>query len=250
MLRHVTGGHLPFEADITKHIAYERTNLITVAVNNILTSETIPQGHVTYKNNTKLYPKGFYEVSGNFDFFNYAGIHRSVVLYAVPRSYINDITITTEVSGQNGIIHYEIQTNENINSAKCIAELYDKNAQLVGKSEGFSSSISVENASLWWPYNMHAQPGYLYELRVMLQNSNKTTLDTYTLKIGIRSVSLTKTNFFINGEKFYFKGFGKHEDANVSIFSICQNEIILLIYLLCNVVFVTFPKQGPNKKCY
>lgn len=32
-----------------------------------------------------------------FDFFNYAGIHRSVVLYTTPKTYIQDVSVTTDV---------------------------------------------------------------------------------------------------------------------------------------------------------
>lgn len=32
-----------------------------------------------------------------FDFFNYAGIHRSVMLYTTPIVHIKDVYITTEI---------------------------------------------------------------------------------------------------------------------------------------------------------
>jgi beta-glucuronidase len=31
-----------------------------------------------------------------FDFFNYAGIHRSVLLYTTPQTYVNDIAVVTD----------------------------------------------------------------------------------------------------------------------------------------------------------
>jgi beta-glucuronidase len=37
-----------------------------------------------------------------FDFFNYAGIHRSVKLYTTPVVYIDDITIVTDIKGTDG----------------------------------------------------------------------------------------------------------------------------------------------------
>lgn len=40
--------------------------------------------------------------------------------------------------------------------------------------------------------------------------------DVYHLPVGIRSVEVKETNFLINDEPFYFKGFGKHEDSDVS----------------------------------
>jgi hypothetical protein len=37
-----------------------------------------------------------------FDFFNYAGIHRSVVLYTTPSIYIDDISINTLIDDDTG----------------------------------------------------------------------------------------------------------------------------------------------------
>jgi beta-glucuronidase len=37
-----------------------------------------------------------------FDFFNYAGLHRHVLLYATPVKYIDDITVVTGVDGSEG----------------------------------------------------------------------------------------------------------------------------------------------------
>lgn len=38
----------------------------------------------------------------NFDFFNYAGLHRPVLLYTTPTTYIDDITVTTSVDQGTG----------------------------------------------------------------------------------------------------------------------------------------------------
>ena len=37
-----------------------------------------------------------------FNFFNYAGIHGRVRLYTTPVTYVDDITITTDMIGQKG----------------------------------------------------------------------------------------------------------------------------------------------------
>lgn len=47
-----SGGHLPFEADITQLLLYGTANIVTVAVNNTLTLTTIPQGYVQHPNDT------------------------------------------------------------------------------------------------------------------------------------------------------------------------------------------------------
>lgn len=44
-----SGGHLPFEADVTPlNLSYNKTNRITAAVNNTLTPSTLPPGAVKY----------------------------------------------------------------------------------------------------------------------------------------------------------------------------------------------------------
>ena len=43
------------------------------------------------------YPPNYFTFTGQFDFFNYAGIQRSVKLYTTPKTYISDITVVTEL---------------------------------------------------------------------------------------------------------------------------------------------------------
>ena len=70
------GGYTPFEADVTEHVARRRArSAITVVVNNTLSFQSIPPGVIEDT------PAGKRQRYWH-DFFNYAGIHRSVWLYA------------------------------------------------------------------------------------------------------------------------------------------------------------------------
>jgi len=212
-----TGGHLPFENDVTKQLKYGQINLITVAVNNILSKKTVPQGSVIFKNDTNLYPKGFYETTTNFDFFNYAGIHRSVFLYALPLDHINDITIVTSIKDSTtGIINYNVTHSQTEAKSECSVDVINKEGKIVSSNnKGFSGAITIANANLWWPFTSNPNPGYQYTLKVSLIDSGKT-IDTYYLKVGIRTVEVKQSSFLINGKPFYFRGFCKHEDSNVN----------------------------------
>jgi beta-glucuronidase len=210
-----TGGHLPFETYATKDLKYGDNNLITVAVNNKLSSKTIPQGSVSYKNDTSVYPKGFYETSTNFDFFNYAGIHRSVFLYASPLDHINDITVVTSLKDSStGVITYTVTHSEMSTKPECSVDVLDKKGNKVTSVTGLTGSITISNATLWWPFTTNANPGYQYTLKVSLIDSGKA-IDVYYLKVGIRTVEVKGSSFLINGKPFYFRGFGKHEDSNI-----------------------------------
>ena len=54
----------------------------------------------------------------------------------------------------------------------------------------------------------------LYTLQVSLSNAGKL-LDQYPVEVGVRTVKVEGTQFLINNEPFYFKGFGKHEDSHI-----------------------------------
>ena len=94
-----TGGHMAFEMDVTEAVIIPGLNLLTVAVNNTLTDESLPQGEVVWKNSSDMYPPGFATMETSFDFFNYAGIHRSVILYSTSnKAFISDVSTSTNVS--------------------------------------------------------------------------------------------------------------------------------------------------------
>ena len=57
------------------------------------------------------------------------------------------------------------------------------------------------------------KPGaaYLYSLTAEIRDGG-ALLDSYTLPVGVRTVEVSGKEFLINGEPFYFTGFGMHED--------------------------------------
>ena len=71
-------GHLPFEAEITSFVIFSGKNRVTVAVDNSLLKNTVPQGKIINMDSDN----GPVKVQTySFDFFNYAGIHRYKVPY-------------------------------------------------------------------------------------------------------------------------------------------------------------------------
>ena len=97
------GGYTPFEADVTELVQPGAEHRVTVVVNNVLTWQSIPPGVV---DDTPDGPRQRYF----HDFFNYAGLHRSVWLSATPRSYVRDVTVVTGLDGSAGTVGYEVET--------------------------------------------------------------------------------------------------------------------------------------------
>nr|XP_046265968.1 beta-glucuronidase [Scatophagus argus] len=212
------GGHLPFEAEIGSLIRKDPTMpcRITIAVNNTLSLETLPPGSIQYMNDHTKYPDGFFVQNIYFDFFNYAGIHRPVLLYTTPKAYVDDITVVTDFLDNTGAVKYKVSV-QGAATANLKVTLIDKDGRSVASSNEPSGVLKVVGVNLWWPYLMHENPGYLYslEVRLMAADERSTYEDVYALPVGIRTVNVTSTQFLINNKPFYFHGVNKHEDSDI-----------------------------------
>nr|XP_020505633.1 beta-glucuronidase [Labrus bergylta] len=212
------GGHLPFEAEIGSLLRADPLTpcRITIAVNNTLTLDTLPPGTIQHMDDHTKYPEGFFIQNIYFDFFNYAGIHRAVLLYTTPKAYVDDITVVTDFSDNTGLVKYKVSV-KGAASASLKVTLTDKDGHCVASSSEPSGVLTVVDVKLWWPYLMHENPAYLYslEVRVLASNKGSTSEDVYALPVGIRTVSVTSSQFLINNKPFYFHGVNKHEDADI-----------------------------------
>ncbi|KAF2730353.1 beta-glucuronidase [Polyplosphaeria fusca] len=196
------GGYTPFDAEVTQLVKPGEEFRVTIAVNNELTNTTIPPGFIVTTET------GARKQTYLHDFYNYAGLARSVWLYNVPDQHINDVTITTDLKESTGIIKYSIDTTSS--SGKITVQILDEDQKTVANASGLKGEIKVASAKLWNP-----GAAYLYQFKVSLHDSNGTVLDEYTVATGIRKVEVRGNKFLINNKPFYFTGFGRHEDTAV-----------------------------------
>lgn len=194
-------GHLPFEADITTVLNYGQENRITVLCDNALLANTIPQGKIIEmaRYDYKICKEFFFFLIGliqfiftylhwfsddnetsivqtyTFDFFNYAGIHRSVVLYTTPKVHISDIITTTNIIDHRGRIFYQVITNKTEQtdlSLYVTIQIRDREGEIVATTRSTENDlkgyIEIKNVKPWWPYLMHPEPGYLYTMEVII----------------------------------------------------------------------------------
>jgi len=193
------GGFTPFEADITDLAQPGQSVRLTIGVNNLLTNETIPPGRI------ETDALGGVRNLGRFDFFNYAGLHRHVRLVATPRQRITDVTVaTTSARADEATISYRVEADGPVRVAVVDADGTD-----LVTAEGAAGNIAIPSPRLWAP-----GAGELYELRVEMLEGD-SIVDVFRQSFGIRTVEVRGAEFLINGEPFYFRGFGKHEDSNV-----------------------------------
>lgn len=195
------GGYTPFEADITSLAAPGSALRVTAVVNNELTWLSLPPGVVD------VLPDGTRRQRQYHDFFNYAGLNRSVWLYATPTTHLDDVTVTTDIDGGVGIVRLAVAVTGALAGRETVhATLRDTDGRVVAEATGNEAELRVADAKLWSP-----GAAYLYEVELDVR-AGDGLVDRYTLPVGIRTVKIEGTRFLLNGEPFYFRGFGKHED--------------------------------------
>ena len=203
------GGFTPFEADVTGLLTPGKTALLTVACDNRVDHSTLPVGNedgqlAFFGSDNAGIPSveaakraAAKQNRPNFDFFNYAGIHRPVWLYTTPKTYIEDVTV---VPHTDGTVDYSIQA---VGSEPVSVTVLDADGKAVAGAAGAEGTLTIPEVHLWEP-----KPGtpYLYTLHITCG------ADVYDQTFGVRSIEVRGTQVLLNGKPLYFKGFCKHED--------------------------------------
>jgi beta-glucuronidase len=195
------GGHLPFEFEITNNLQ-KNENLIVIRVDGNLSPGTVPPSGSPF-----VFP------STNFDFFPFCGIHRPVLLYSIPNNHIEDIAVITEIQDELGIVNIKVNlknTDQDQINFKLTGDdtLVEKEIAEVGYL--VETSLKVKNPNFWSP-----NTPFLYDLTVELLKG-KVVFDSYSLKIGIRTIEVSGNQLLLNGKPIYLYGFGRHEDFPIT----------------------------------
>lgn len=194
------GGFLPFNASINQVLVPNQMNQVVVRLNNELSATTLPVGKTVTKNNGKKMVKPF------FDFFNYAGLQRSVWLVSTPKESIVDYTVNHQLDGEDAIVEYDVQTT---GEHEVHIQLFDEEEKLVAEQSGKQNTIRVKDARLWKPLD-----AYLYTFNIQIQDDEQL-IDEYEEEIGIRTVHVGGNKLYINNEEVYLTGYGKHMDFDI-----------------------------------
>lgn len=205
------GGHLPFEFDASA-FAQASANQLVLRVDGQLAPDRVPPGNVTGD------PADFFASHGGnypqtqFDFFPYCGIQRPVQLYVTSPDYIRDVTVQTGFSGTTGHIHVRAESGTTVSSN---ARIHLSGHRQQSTTEvAFSSGVAeieleVPNVLLWSPGSPN-----LYDLSIELVQAGEI-VDSYSVKVGVRTVRVEGNQLLLNEQPVYLTGFGRHEDFPV-----------------------------------
>lgn len=182
MGKHV-GGFTPFCYDVTD-VLKEGENFVVVKVDNKRHADNVP---------TRI-----------FDWWNYGGITRDVLLVNVEDTYIEDYQLQLANKNQN-MLDFAVQLNKKSAGAKVtltIPELKVKKTVTTDAEGKAALTIAKVKPQLWSPENPK-----LYA--VQLQLGTETIKD----EIGFRTIETRGKQLLLNGKPIFLRGVCAHEET-------------------------------------
>lgn len=176
------GGFTPFNFDVTE-VLKDGDNFVIVKVDNKREQDNVP--------------------TVNFDWWNYGGITREVLLAEVPDTYIEDYYIQL-AKGNAGLIEGWVKLNEDkagVEVTVDIPELRIKQNLKTG-ADGKASFAVKAKPELWSPENPK-----LY--KVMVSKADEQLAD----EIGFRTIETRGRQILLNGKPVFLRGVSIHEEA-------------------------------------
>lgn len=176
------GGFTPFSFDITEKVK-DKGNTLIVEVNNHRSKDAIP--------------------ALNYDWWNYGGITRDVLLVSLPQTYIKDYFI--RLSPENtDVICASLCISDEKSGIPIFVEIPELKVRerVITDSSGLAE-LRIKNKKIkyWSPENP-----YLYKVLVY-------TDDDYVEEyIGFRSIDVVGEDILLNGKPVFVKGISFHEE--------------------------------------
>lgn len=175
------GGFTPFEFEISDKIL-DGDNFIVIKTDNTRYAENVP--------------------AENFDWWNYGGITRDVVLAEMNETYINDysLQLTSDMKSITGYVQLKgMQLAQEVTVQIMEANLQIK---IPTNANGRATFIfPIKNIEYWAPENPQ-----LYTIKILANT------DTATDRMGFRTIETKGKDILLNGKPVYLRGVCLHEE--------------------------------------
>ena len=178
---HHIGGFTPFNYDVTDQLK-DGENFVIVKVDNKRHAEDVP---------TQI-----------FDWWNYGGITRDVLLVDVPETYVENYSLQL-VSLEGRRLAFSVKLNKAEAGRRVtlsIPELKLKK-ELITAADGTATTFMKAKPVLWSP----ATPK-LYKVDITMDG------ETLSDEIGFRKIETRGKQILLNGEPIFLKGISIHEE--------------------------------------
>jgi len=202
-----TGAYLPFEIRLPNGVL-KRTGMNRMVVR--VDSRRFPTDFPPSGLSTTGAPTG--------GWWNYGGILREVYLRRVDRIDFSTVAVLPDLPCATCAAHVTYRATVRNYGGESVrvrvtARLGAKRVSLGTASVGpkrfatFTRRVGVRHPRVWSPDHP-----YLYNTSVSAASGDRT-LETYTVRTGIRSIKVVDGQLYLNGKPLHFRGFGTHEDS-------------------------------------
>lgn len=156
------------------------------------------------------------------DMFRMSGIFRSVYLYNVPQVSVSNHIVQTILSPDmqqaQVKVHLDFLNRSEFKGVKFIdLQLVDEMGKTVGKNRhnmaftgspttAMSATLEVKNPQLW-----SAELPNLYTLHIVQRDAEGREELAFSTKVGIRTVEIRGSLFYVNGKRVMLKGTNRHD---------------------------------------
>ena len=178
---HHIGGFTPFNFDITEKLK-DGENFVIVKVDNKRHAEDVP---------TQI-----------FDWWNYGGITRDVLLVDVPATYVENYSLQL-LSLEGRRLGFTVKLNKAEAGKQVTLNIPELkiNKVLTTGSDGTATTYMKAKPVLWSP----ATPK-LYKVEITMDG------ETLTDEVGFRKIETRGKQILLNGEPIFLKGISIHEE--------------------------------------
>jgi len=175
------GSFTPFQIEVTDDLL-QGDNCLIVEVNNRRQKDAIP--------------------ALAFDWWNYGGITRDVMLVTVPDLYISDYFVQLDKVSPN-IIRARISLSGNQKGEVVQLKIPElgKTLRMTTDSMGIAQGVIHTKLTRWSPENPK-----LYDVEIT------TTSDRITEKIGFRNIKAEGTKIYLNDKPLFLRSISFHEE--------------------------------------
>jgi hypothetical protein len=185
------GAFYEFKYDITDKIKFTGENEIDVKVSKMSENESV--------NNAERLA----------DYWVFGGIFRPVYLMAVPKEYIDRVSIDAKADGSFAINIFSRTTGPR----KLTAEITDKNGKqvaVVNANLAFKDSVALLKTTVKDPLLWTAETPNIYKVTVSLKDASSTLYKT-TERFGFRTIEIRRgEGIYLNGVQIKMKGVNRH----------------------------------------
>ncbi len=160
------------------------------------------------------------------DMWRMSGIYRDVTLTAVPKTFVRDHYITSELNSSSNYTSGKLNVALDIDNRSAAVSNGTAHVQLLdpsgavkhtfpaqslsglaaGSSKKLTFSADLSGLNLW-----SSEVPTLYTVVVWLEDANGNQTEAFSTKYGFRHVEIANKFVNINGRKVYFKGTNHHD---------------------------------------